>query len=244
MNEEQITEIKRLNTEGYSPRDIADELKIEIDQVETVLASSDEAATDGGKENGDIDDDDLETIAKVIDRLRREKAELAQERERVAAERQELTNKMGQLPQHEEQYESFKTRTHRAKMTARFNYLLNELIEDCQKSTWSGAEVDDYLERASSLREKVKKFCDGNRIDERRLLIFQGLGHVIEKITAMQKNQTSGLFSGRSVRFDFKPETKAAVEAFRITDFEDEIQQSDATPPQAPEADDELWDED
>ena len=244
MTQEQFDEVRRLNAEGYSIPDIADELGLEIEDVDEALTEITEDDEGDGTDVGGIVDQDVETMIEILQRMQQEKQNLAAERERIAAERDELDQKMAQLPGHEEQFETFRQRAHKDKLVARSNFLMNEVLENSDKATWSGIEVDDYLERLSALKEKVRKFCDANRLDERRLLVFKGLTFVIDLVGKMQRQQTSGLFSGKSVVFHFKPETRATIEGFVTANFEDETQQVvRVVADQAPAGDDEVWDE-
>ena len=159
----------------------------------------------------------------------RQLEQLAEREKALAAERVAMDDRYAEIqrilqsmPKQEEQYETFRKRARQDKLMNRFNRLLQEVLEHCDDCRWSGDEVDEFLEKAEALKEQVTAFCDTNQLDERRLLIFQGLTFIINDVQEEQDEQTSGLFSGSSVDFDYSPEHQGKIKAFMVQDFNQE----------------------
>lgn len=182
--------------------------------------------------------------------------QLAEREKAVAAERIALEDRYAELqrilqsmPQQEEQYEVFRKRARQDKLANRFNRLMQDVLDHCDDCRWSGDEVDEFLERAESLKEQVTAFCDANQIDERRLLIFQGLDFIIKDVEEEQEEQTSGLFASSSVDFDYGPEHQGKIIAFMVQDFNQQapapipVSVDDADSPTEKDEQDDDWDD-
>ena len=78
--------------------------------------------------------------------------------------------------------------------------------------------------------EKLTQFCNFNRIDERRLVIYAGLSYLINLVECIQKKQTKGLFAGTSVMFNLGAETRTRITDCMATSFEQEIETETVNP--------------
>lgn len=118
-------------------------------------------------------------------------------------------------------YEVFRKRARKEKLAKRYNGLVQELLVNCDGCTWSGEDVDDYLERLESLKDKIIAFCDENGINPAELLLFQGLIFLSNDVEGETEHQTSGLFSGSSVKFNYGPDYQAKLQSLTIQTFDD-----------------------
>jgi len=83
-----------------------------------------------------------------------------------------------------------------------------------------GDEVEEYLERLQTLKTKVVNFCNANEIDERRLLLFQGIEFMLDEVEEQRDDQTSGLFSSSAVYFNYSDEFQGKISAYIVQSFE------------------------
>ncbi len=184
--------------------------------------------------------------SRQLEQLAEREKSLSQERLALEDRYAEIQRLLQSMPRQEEQYEIFRKRARQDKLVNRHNRLLQEVLENCDECRWSGDEVDEFLERAESLKDQVKAFCDANQIDERRLLIFQGLTFMINDVQDMQDEQTSGLFSGSSVDFEHGPEHQGKIKAFMVQNFDQEapapVTTEDDDAPTPPDNQDDEWD--
>ncbi|MVM39502.1 hypothetical protein GO730_21065 [Spirosoma sp. HMF3257] len=158
-----------------------------------------------------------------LEQLAQREQALAQERLSLDDRYAELQRLLQSMPGKEEQYETFRKRARQDKLVNRYNRLLQEVLDNCDDCRWSGDEVDEFLEQAESIKDKVVSFCKAHQIDERRLLIYQGLVFIISEVEEEQEEQTTGLFSGSSVDFDYGPEYQAKIKAFMVQTFDQEV---------------------
>ena len=147
--------------------------------------------------------------------------DLVKERAKWESRNNELNRQLRAMPNEEELYNAFKKRARKEKLVDRHNGLVQELLDNCEDCTWSGEEVDDYLEKLESLKDKIVAFCQENSTDPTGLLIYQGLVFLSNDVEQESDEQNSGLFSGTSVEFDYSPEYQAKIQALLVETFED-----------------------
>ena len=185
--------------------------------------------------------------SRQLEQLAEREKSLSQERLALDDRYAEIQRLLQSMPKQEEQYEVFRKRARQDKLVNRYNRLLQEVLEHCDDCRWSGDEVDEFLEKAESLKDQVMAFCDANQIDERRLLIFQGLAFIINDVQEEQDEQTSGLFSGSSVDFDYSPEHQGKIKAFMVQNFEQDapapVSTEDDNAPTPSDDQDDEWDD-
>ncbi len=304
LTEQQTTKALQFRREGYSIRDIADELGVPKSQIEKLLnqhsrsmvpvghigspmvekaasplrspvsaqeqaqreerlaqmQSSIEADRQSLDEKARILADQEQQIlsrgsvfavstrehSRQMEQLAEREKSLSQERLALDDRYAEIQRLLQSMPRQEEQYEIFRKRARQDKLVNRYNRLLQEVLEHCDGCRWSGDEVDEFLEKAESLKDQVTAFCDANQIDERRLLIFQGLTFIINDVQEEQDEQTSGLFSGSSVDFDYSPEHQGKIKAYMVQNFDQEapapVSTEDDNAPTPPDSQDDEWD--
>lgn len=158
--------------------------------------------------------------ARELEQLAKQSATLADERADLDRREADLKRLLQSLPGQEEQYEQFRRRARQEKMVNRYNRLIQELLDNCDDIRWTGDEVDDFLELAETIKTKVTQYCDANGIDERRLLIHQGLTFLINEVSEMQDDQTSGFLASSSVDFDFSDEYQTKLKSYMVDRFE------------------------
>lgn len=182
--------------------------------------------------------------SRQLEQLAEREKSLSQERLALDDRYAEIQRLLQSMPKQEEQYEVFRKRARQDKLVNRYNRLLQEVLEHCDDCRWSGDEVDEFLEKAESLKDQVTAFCDANQIDERRLLIYQGLAFIINDVQEEQNEQTFGLFSGSSVDFDYSPEHQGKIKAFMVQNFDQEAPAPVSTEDDnASSSSDEQWDD-
>lgn len=159
---------------------------------------------------------------KELQELTRQTAALAADRADLERREAELKAQLQTQPNEREQYEMFRHRSRQDKLVRRYNRLIQELLDNCDDLRWTGDEVDDFLQLAEAVRTSVQQYCDANAIDERRLLIYNGLSFIIDEISEMQDDQTSGFFASSSVDFDFGDEYQAKLKSYMVDRFEQE----------------------
>ena len=157
---------------------------------------------------------------KLAELAGRERA-LAQEKAQLERQYDELEQVLRSLPDEEEQYQAFRIRDRQEKLVSRYNWLVQELLDNSDDCVWSGIEVDDYLERAESLKDKVAVFAEQNGIEPETLLIYWGLTALIHNVEVRAAEQTSGLFSGTSVTVDFDTDGHATIQTWLVSAFGD-----------------------
>lgn len=226
---------------SYDPYGPTDDLTDDNDLTDDDLTDSESAGQTPGEDTDDLPGQEpyasthdggcftatpgpVATIEAALDHLREQEARLARDREALEAERLALADERAGLSQQvthnqTETYEGFRHRSFREKVVSRFSFLLDDLLDNSEECRWSGPEVDDYLERCDSLAEKLTKYCDSHRIDERRLVMYQGLADIVRTVAAMQHEQTKGLFATSSVVIDFGPKTRQRFESYRVSEF-------------------------
>jgi DNA repair exonuclease SbcCD ATPase subunit len=268
LTPQQISQALQLRKEGYSIRDVANELGVPKSRIERLNLQSmsspsvsfnpqpDSREYELSNRERQINQQQAELDAKrdelnqkarlladqeqqILSRSNmfsittrehtRQLDELAQRQQALREEqlafedrKKEIQQLLLKLPHREEQYESFRKRARQDKLVNRYNRLIQEILDNCDDCRWSGDDVDDFLERAESIKDKVVAFCDANQIDERRLLIYQGLIFIINDIEEEQEDQTTGLFSSASVDIDFSPEHQAKYTSYLVQSFDQE----------------------
>lgn len=155
-----------------------------------------------------------------LQELVRQTAALAADRADLERREAELKAQLQAQPNEQEQYELFRHRSRQDKLVKRYNRLIQELLDNCDDLRWTGDEVDDFLQLAEAVRTSVQQYCDANAIDERRLLIYNGLSFIIDEVSEMQDDQTSGFFASSSVDFDFSDEYQTKLKSYMVDRFE------------------------
>jgi len=296
LTDQQLTQARALRQQGYSIRDIADQLGVPKSRIEWALSQPSAtpnalpgqlAPTDRGDEAVAQERQQIEQERQQLDTERQtlnEKAQIlaqqeqqllsrtnsyavttrqhtqqlqdlaqrqqafAQERQAFEQRQQEFQRELSAMPRQEETYERYRLRANQEKMVSRYNRLVQELLNNSSDTRWTGDEVDEYLERLETLKKKVVSFCDANQIDERRLLLFQGIEYLIKEVEEEQDEQTSGIFSNSSVTFDYGDQYQEKISAYIVQSFE---QLTPTTSPGSSPAtvptgldDDDDWDDD
>jgi len=144
----------------------------------------------------------------------------AQERQAFEIRQQEFQRELQSMPKQEDTYELYRQRSQQEKLVNRYNRLVQELLNNSSDCRWTGDEVEEYLERLDSLKLKVTALCQVSQLDERRLLLFQGIDFLIGEVEEEQNEQTSGLFSGSSVCFNYSDVYQAKISAYIVQTFD------------------------
>lgn len=297
LTDEQLGKARQLRQQGFSIRDIADELAVPKSRIEwalnqavrgqlaphpTLLGESvvqpnpailqERQQIEQERQQLDAERQALNQKAQILaqqeqqllsrtnsyavttrqhtqqfqDLAQRQQA-FAQERQAFEQRQQEFQRELATMPRQEETYELYRQRAQQEKLVNRYNRLVQELLDNSDDCRWTGDEVDEYLERLQTLKAKVVNFCNANQIDERRLLLFQGIEFLIKDVEEEQEEQTSGLFSSSAVCFDYSDDTQAKISAYIVQNFEQltPILSPDQSVPSVPaplDVDD--WDED
>lgn len=158
--------------------------------------------------------------SRELNELAQQTAILAQERSEFDRRQTEQQQQLQATPGQEQAYEAFRIRARQDKLVSQYNRMIQDLLDSCDDCRWSGDEVDDYLERAETLKAKIVAFCNAHRIDERRLLMYVGLDYLINDIEEEKDEQTSGFFQSSSVDFDYSPEYQTKLKAYMVETFE------------------------
>ncbi|GEM_PF-6123769 len=258
ITDEQIAKIYQLREEGYSIREIKDELNIPKYMVEKTLLQGKSAARPAApavhitpapiepKQQSLIDEQlriDIERKrltdweqsllarstphaftstqhAQELDALAKQATSIAQSQQLLDNRKAELNQLLKSLPEREEQYEQFRLRARQEKLVSRYNGAVQELLDNCDDMTWSGDDVEDYLEKLETLKTKLTQYCDANQIDERRLLMYKGLEFLIDDVSGEQDEQTSGFFASSSVNFDYGDTHRDLIKSFMVERFD------------------------
>lgn len=268
LTDQQLTQARGLRQQGYSIRDIADQLAVPKSRIEWALSQPTfmPSATTGQPTHTSHTDEAINQERQQIEQERKqldmerqalnEKAQIlsqqeqqllsrtnsyavttrqhtqqlqdlaqrqqafAQERQAFEQRQQEFQRELSAMPRQEETYERYRLRAHQEKLVSRYNRLVQELLNNSSDTRWTGDEVDEYLERLQTLKKKVVSFCDANQIDERRLLLFQGIEFLIQEVEEEQERQTSGFLSGTSVVFDYSDQYHAKISAYIVQSFD------------------------
>ncbi len=64
----------------------------------------------------------------------------------------------------------------------RYNELMREFVESCQKSSWHESEIEDYLDRCEALKVKIEEYCKLRYIKPETLQIYVNLGKMIKQM--------------------------------------------------------------
>jgi predicted transcriptional regulator len=225
MNQQTINDVLELRVQGYSIRDIAAELGIPKSRVEKCLNENrdelDRLILDVADEPQPTPELDS-TMIESLKRLEELHADIVRERSEMAQKKAELEKMLSEMPNKQQVIEEYRKKSREAKLVNRTNRLINEVLDNCDDCSWSGDDIDDFQERAESLKDRVKSFCDANDIDETKLLIYQAITFLINDIEEEQSHQTSGFFgmlTGPSITITYSEKHKDKIKSYLITDF-------------------------
>ena len=270
MTRSQIATARELQDDGRSLQYIADQLGVSKSALHRALKEDDTMpiggtpgedpaaepttkptekrpapAISGNVELGKLD---LElSHEREMTKLKIKQDELAVQRRQneLAAEQVEADKKMLAIRERqiaaEQQAEEDKVTAHRDMLVDRHNRLVRELLKNCEDSTWSEHEVDEYIDRVKTTQKKVTRFCEQQAIDEDGLAIYRNLSSLLKLVEKIKEDE-SGFFSS-DVTFDFDKAQVKEVKGWLIEDFEDEYVKP-AKKKSADEDDDEKDDED
>ena len=255
LTDELIAKIHHLREEGYSIREIKDELIIPKNMVEKALLQGKPVALPAvpttatpvepnqqalideqlriDAEKKRLTDWEQSLLARStpfaftstqhaqeLDALAKQATAIAQSQRLLDNRKAELNQLLRSLPERGEQYEQFRLRARQEKLVNRYNGAVQELLNNCDDITWSGDDVEDYLEKLESLKAKLTQFCDANQIDERRLLMYKGLEFLIDDVSEEQREQTSGFFASSSVDFDYSDTHREKIKLYMVEAFD------------------------
>lgn len=161
-----------------------------------------------------------QTHIQEMEALTKQSAELAELRADLERREAALKDQLQATPDQQTQYEQFRRRAREEKFIKRYNRLIQQLLDHCDDVRWTGDEVDDFLQLAETVKANVQQYCDANAIDERRLLIYTGVSFIIDEVSEMQDDQTSGFFASSSVDFDFSEGYQDKLKALMVERFE------------------------
>lgn len=126
----------------------------------------------------------------------------------------------------------------------KFNRMLREFIDNCQDSTWERDEVEDFIERADILMEKVTALCERVPVDEESLAIWNHLDILIDFMEELLEEQGKWFFGKSTIELDLTDQEQKRFAEFAITDFEDEyVEDEDQDDDQDDEIDEDGQDE-
>jgi len=247
MNTVQLANIRDLRNQGLSIRDIADETGLSKSAVDRALKDDTipigkspgndttaeptakltekrpTPATSGNVELGKLD---LELsherfLAKIKieqESMALQRRQLEIEAERIEHERKVLANREKTI-EWQQQAEEDKLAQQKEMLMDRHNRLVRELLKNCQDSSWSEPETDEYIDRVKKTQKKVTRFCDEQAINEDGLAIHRNLSSLL-KLVETTKEEESGFFSS-DITFDFDKVQVKEVKGWLIEDFED-----------------------
>ena len=245
MNEQELKMAYTLRQQGYSIRDIATELNIPKTTVDNGLRNyrPSESEDDEGtsKLNRGIGSSVGESSGLHEARLNHERrmAEYELRQEEIKLQRRELElremeaetqremlalkeKQMDQAASNEKE----RVEDRKLRYTRKFNRLVRELLDNCgDDDTWTGEEIDDYLERAELLSKKIKQFCDYHLLEDESMAIVANLNSLITYVEK-SKEEKSGIFSS-DVCFEADKKQKRKIKSWTITNFEDEMVDED-----------------
>jgi sugar-specific transcriptional regulator TrmB len=99
----------------------------------------------------------------------------------------------------------------------RFNELITEFAESCQKSTWHYKELKDFLARANDLKTKIETYCNARYIKPETLQLYQNLKKLIEFTKASYDSM--GAFQHR-LTFDLCDKSRKNWERMQLQSFD------------------------
>lgn len=198
MTREQLGAIHELRSEGFSLREIATELDLPKSTVERACKS--------------IQGEPSATPAPP--------APMAYAPDAMPGELRQTAAQTYQLQQQEDE----RVAKRQDWFVSKVNRLIKEVIANGRKTTWDEGDMDDFLLRSETLKEKLLAFCDRCAIDEEDLKIWFALDGLID-LVARSKEEGSGFFSGSEIEFNLSKKAIARWKELLIDDFTDEAPQ-------------------
>ncbi|MEZ4904324.1 MAG: hypothetical protein R2822_22530 [Spirosomataceae bacterium] len=99
----------------------------------------------------------------------------------------------------------------------RFNELITEFAESCQKSTWHYKELKDFIARADDLKAKIETYCNTRYIKPNTLQLYQNLNKLID--FARKSYNDMGAFQHR-ITFDLCDKSRKNWERMQLQSFD------------------------
>ncbi|MBO0935087.1 helix-turn-helix domain-containing protein [Fibrella sp. HMF5335] len=225
MTTEQIELAQDLQDEGYSFREIAKELGVAKSTVERALKQA-IGTTD--------EEEDEEAIIP---------ATLPQVRQAAPEANLAVHALMADLYRQREvrQIETDRIDNRKQWFVDKVNRLIKELIKNAGRTTWDEGEVDDYILRVDTLKEKLLKFCEKHAIDEEGLQLWAVLTELVNFMTAHMKENRPWL--GSEVTFNLSKEAIRSWKDNMVDEFDQEAYEADEDEEDEDEEDEEDEDE-
>ncbi|MDB5243687.1 MAG: hypothetical protein JWP57_4312 [Spirosoma sp.] len=236
MSTEEINEAERLRAEGYSIREIAGLMGIDKGKIERRTSTPlrarnivddlpDIPATDKGLSS------EVHMKALELDHERKmtdfdlRKEEMAIKRQELKTQEVQAQAKVLELQiaekelDREQEKENARIIARGEVLVSKLNRLVQELLDSCRKATWQGEDVNEYLVRLDSLKEKVLKFCERNGIDEEELHIWQSI-NALSVFWEKAKEDLTGWFSD-DVELNATKKEQAMFRSWLVSEFDD-----------------------
>ncbi|WP_157607694.1 hypothetical protein [Runella limosa] len=103
------------------------------------------------------------------------------------------------------------------RFTNRFNELITEFTESCQKSKWQVDELKEFVSRALILKIKIESYCNYRYIVPQTLQLYHNLQNLIDygqsKMTKVKTNQ-------QLITFDLTDKARKKWENMKVPCFE------------------------
>lgn len=239
MTNEQIAEAQQLREQGLSFRDIEKKLGPDVSKsaIERALKADPSTVNDTpapafGKRPATAESVELGKLDLTLTHERKmaeleiRKEELALQRRQTELDAEKTENEKRLLRIREQQFEQEqraeedKLASFKEMLVGKLNRLVRELLKNCQDSTWSGDDVDEYIERVKALKTQIGRFCDKHAFDEDGLAIWHHLAALLKLVEQTKESNTA--WFGSNVSFDFDKKQVKQVKAWLIKDFDDE----------------------
>lgn len=210
MTEQQKQQVLSLQKEGYSVREIAAEMGLPKTAVGNVI----KGIHDGGVGYVDTEGDRLSKAGNTVNaelgrlelELKHERAmkeielrekEMGLQRKQLELQEIQTQNERDRLRSEEQRLESLadqenaRRERREEKFVERYDDLLGELMQNCQDSTWTVAELDELARRADKLQTDVLRHCNRHDFDEDVLAIYHNLAEIGDLAEGLKNGRTS-----------------------------------------------------
>ncbi len=249
MTENQKSKIHDLRREGYSVREIAAELSLPKSTVGFVVKdydaenlAGDEPEDEQPAKRGGHTDAELGRLTAQLEHEREMRKHDLREQE-LDLERQQMKLKTVQAENERQRLEQVKKDStnldelaerdfarqfsREQKLFDHYEKLVAELMDNCQDTEWTVAELDEVADRADALREKIEAHCEKYDVDVDELAIYVNLSELKDYVEKLKKKQTS---SESKVTVDLTDKEKNRLSVrWLLLGFDDEVTDDDET---------------